>query len=949
MANIINPSTPFFKWKMAIVTKSTDDWTKWNCDETYERSLFIGIRDDLEKPYAALYLIYKGTVQPAAGNAILADLLSLQTTVNNAVQELQSLIDQVNATSASMQELWQKVNVLVAEMEDKLEDMQIQIGKAKAWAEGTDAEVTPMGGIHSAKTWAGVAKQAADLATGAAFPILENGDQGKALVVNDTADGYVVSTISSSGALGTANTCEEATDGSFSYYEGVDRYFAVPAGTEGIVINGYDADGAPMVSDATMKTKYSFRAVNTDADKGFWYLTETDDGTVMPTWARPQYTFIGAKPTDGSYGYWLDTANGKFWRIDSTGQLYKASAPIGYMGENGYYMPFDGFSIAQNVNGISYVLRKSSPIQFPWGSGRAGEYAHGTGIAARFIDGTWKLAYALPADITSYAYILLRSLPTEQSEDIIGSNQLGFDAYSNLYKGTTTAIKDRPMMYLGCWGDTSVFPKVVACTGGSLPVINFVRKVQNWQYSTAGDFTPWQTIELVRDGKPTLGQYQRALYGKVFFDIESEKYYRAQYAAVGEGCVPYNTPFTDTTYWKDITPPRTDNANNWTAKQTFQEAQFQGDVTLSSLVDASEATGVFVPDYAYPASDPASQVEAVNRRMLGFALLAKEDTNKGVSLSEPSATSPFAGVIQTVGSVTLDDATGIASGFDASSYLKMETPAKDGYGFDMIFRVYQNSATGRGAIMAWDSSDGNIANTEVGLQDMTPYTFQNSQMLCAVSPALPANQWNWVRFKKSSSSVDVYVLPDANEQYSLASLPDLGAWTHSDSSGFLGLPSAGRTLYIGRSFVDSSYFLHGNIDMFNTRITLGDTLYYDGSTLVQTAYETKGIHQQSACLVNPSVLVRRFESNGKTYMELDGTFSGTVAADNTISINAKAYSFKGTLISLQAMSLGTGTVMVNYNSTTAADLENGTITLRTSISAGEAFSVSLHCVIAQGG
>ena len=491
MADTVNPSTPFFKWKMAIVTKSTDDWTKWNCDETYERSLFIGIHDDLEKPYAALYLIYKGTAQPAAGNAILADLLALQTTVNNALQELQALIDQVNSTSASMQELWQKVNALVAEMEDKLEDMQIQIGKAKAWAEGTDAEVTPMGGIHSAKTWAGIAKQAADQATGAAFPILEDGDQGKALVVNDTADGYVVSTISSSGALGTANTDGELTDGSFSYYEGVDRFFAVPAGTEGIVIDGYDADGTPIVSDVPMKTKYSFRALNTDTNKGFWYLTDTDYGTVMPTWARPQYTFIGAKPTDGSYGYWLDTANGKFWRIGSTGQLYKASAPIGYMGENGYYMPFDGFSIAQNASGISYVLRNRSPIQFPWGSGRAGEYAHGTDIPARFIYGTWKLAYALPADITSYAYILLRSSTAEQSEDIIGSNQLGFDAYSNLYKGTTTAIKDRPMMYLGCWGDTSVFPQVVDCTGGSLPVINFVRKVQNWQYSTAGDFTPW--------------------------------------------------------------------------------------------------------------------------------------------------------------------------------------------------------------------------------------------------------------------------------------------------------------------------------------------------------------------------------------------------------------------------------------------------------------------------
>lgn len=948
MADIINPSTPFFKWKMAIVTKSADDWTKWNCDETYERSLFIGIHDDLEKPYAALYIIYKGTVQPAAGNAILADLLALQTTVNNAVQELQALIDQVNSTSASMQELWQKVNALVAEMEDKLEDMQIQIGKAKAWAEGTDAEVTPMGGIHSAKTWAGIAKQAADQATGAAFPILEEGDQGKALVVNDTADGYVVSTISSRGGFGSANLSTDVFEGSFTFYEGIDRDLAVPSGTEGIVIDGYDADGAPVVSNVSMVTKYSFRARNTDTDKGFWYLTDTDDGTVMPSWARPQYTFIGAKPTDGSYGYWLDTANGKFWRIGSMGQLYKASAPIGYMGENGYYMPFDGFSIAQNASGISYVLRHpKNIIQFPWGSGRAGEYAHGTDIPACFIYGTWKLAYALPADITSYAYILLRSSLMKGAEDIIGSNQLGFDAYSNLYKGITTATQDRPIMYLGCWGDTSVFPQVVDCTGGSLPVINFVRKVQNWQSSTASDFTPWQTIELVRDGKPTLGQYQRALYGKVFFDIDSEKYYRAQYASVGEGCVPYNTPFTNTTYWKDITPPKTDKTNNWTAEQDFQDAWFQGVVTLSSHVDASEAASVFVPDFRYPTSSPVSPLEAVNRKMLNDTLASKEDLNVGVSLSEPSTTSPFAGVIETVGtSVTLDNATGIASGFDASSYLKFVAPSTEAYGFDFIIRVKTTDA-GLNPLLAYDTADGTAAVTDMGLNAGKPYTYQNVQMNLATTNTVNDGEWAWVRFKKSSSSTDGYVLKDPSGQYTLANLPDLAQWDKAPDGGSLVLVG-NKVLCIGKNFRETSSSFNGSIDLYNTKLTVGDAVYYDGSTLVQTAYETQGIHQQSACLVNPSILVRRFESSGKTYMELDGTFSGTVAADNTISIDAKAYSFKGTLISLQAMLLGTGTVTVNYNSTTAADLENGTITLRTSISAGEAFSVSLHCVIAQG-
>lgn len=945
MADTINPSTPFFKWKMAIVTKSTDDWTKWNCDETYERSLFIGIHDDLEKPYAALYLIYKGTAQPAAGNAILADLLALQTTVNNALQELQSLIDQVNATSASMQELWQKVTVLVTEMEDKLEDMQIQIGKAKAWAEGTDAEVGALGGTHSSKTWAGIAKQAADQATGAAFPILEEGDQGKALLVNDTADGYVVSMISSSGGYGNANLGAYLPDGCLSFNRGADRYFVVPAYTEGILVDGYDSDGRPRVSDNTMILKYPDGALN--PDKGFWYLTDSSDGTVCATWARPQYTFIGARPTDGSYGYWLDTANGKFWRIGSDGQLYKASAPIGYMGEDGYFMPFDGFSVMQNASGISYVLRHPRiHIQFPWGSGRTGQYAHGTEIPAGFIYGTWYRAWALPADITSYAYIILRHALHEVAEDIAGTNQLGFDAYSNLYKGSTVAIQDRPTMYLGCWGLSSIFPQVVTCTGGSLPIINFVRNAQNWQSSTASDFTPWQTIELVRDGKPTLGQYQRALYGKVFFDIDSEKYYRAQYASVGEGCVPYGTPFTNTTYWKDITPPKTDKTNNWTAEQDFQDAWFHGAVTLSSDVDASEAASVFVPDFKYPASSPVSPLEAVNRKMLNNTLASKEDLNIGVSLSEPSTTSPFAGVIETVGtSVMLNDATGIASGFGVDSYLKFVAPSTEAYAFDFIMRVKTTDA-GLNPLLAYDSTDGTVAVTDMGLSAGKPYTYQNVQMNLATTDAINDGEWAWVRFKKSSSSTDGYVLKDPSGQYTLANLPDLAQWDKAPDGGSLEL-AGNKVLCIGKNFRETSSSFSGSIDLYNTRLTVGDAVYYDGSTLVQTAYETHGIHQQSACLVNPTVLVRRFESNGKTYMELDGTFSGTVAADNTISIDAKAYSFKGTLISLQAMPLGTGTVTVNYNGTTAADLENGTITLRTSITANEAYKVSVHCVIEQ--
>lgn len=220
---IRNPLAQFFKWKMAVVLKSQDDWTQWNCDESYDRTLFIGIHDDETPAYAALYLIYKGDVQPAAGNAVLADLLALDKKVTQALAELQSLIDTVNQTTLDMQTLKAEVQEILNEIEDRVEEMAEQVERARVWAEGTDSEVTPQGGVHSAKGWAGIAKQAADLATGAAFPTLAEGDQGKALVVNDSCDGYELTTISASAAdfstnriVHTANEEQNFQDKSFA-------------------------------------------------------------------------------------------------------------------------------------------------------------------------------------------------------------------------------------------------------------------------------------------------------------------------------------------------------------------------------------------------------------------------------------------------------------------------------------------------------------------------------------------------------------------------------------------------------------------------------------------------------------------------------------------------------------------------------------------------------------
>lgn len=130
---------------------------------------------------------------------------------------------------------------------------------------------------------------------------------------------------------------------------------------------------------------------------------------------------------------------------------------------------------------------------------------------------------------------------------------------------------------------------------------------------------------------------------------------------------------------------------------------------------------------------------------------------------------------------------------------------------------------------------------------------------------------------------------------------------------------------------------------------MGGVLLYDGAARAPKEYETQGMHNQSAGRIANNVLVRRFEANGIPYMELDGMFEGTVAADSTITIHTKDYGFKGVLISVQAMALGTGSVTVNYNTTTAADMTKGVITLRTSLGANEAYKVSVHCVIEQRG
>lgn len=803
MANVVNPSTPFLKWKMAIVTKSVDDWTLWNCDEKYERTLFIGVHDDLEQPYAALYVIYKGKAQPAAGNAIIADLTSMQVSINTALQELQSLIDQVNATSASMQELWQNVNNIAVELEEKLEAMQAQIDKARAWAEGTDAEVVPLGGTHSAKTWAGIAKQAADQATGGSFPELHDGDQGKALLVNSTADGYIVQSI-----ITETDTTKDYT------WTGTNEYTQELWAQGGLNVagGGFNATSA---THSLVAENYAYPEGNS-IHKYEVVNVKNLNAKVTDALAtvEPANTGVNLMPAASTWGFWTENDPNKATLDKTTG-------------------------IVSGCSTSAYTKSAKTLAEL-----------------------------GIPAD-TKNAEIIMRFKHTND-------------------KGASTLLRfmDKP---------SDLYAHNISYANNGVIAI---RGAFNWVYGGSSNDYPYN--------------------GPIAADTWG--YIKIKFAA-GVPTVSYLADATGA-YSVDALP------NTGWADMPIREV-----ITYAGIPTTVMAIGC-----AFTGGTDVLDIDLRNTKL----------TFGGVTVWDGSTVvaNPFADAVTTVGSVLLNGTTGIASGFDANSYLQLASGSPSGNDiYDMTFRVWQDGTSGRGAILSF--SDG---PWELGLNDTQPYSaFQSNTTQMPVTPTPAANVWNWVRFVRGPDSTGdyktiAYVLPDPDNAYTLDTLPDLAEWHESSASATV-IYAAGRTIYLGRSTADSSYYFKGSIDMFNTRLSMGGVLLYDGAAHAPKEYETQGMHNQSAGRIANNVMVRRFEANSITYMELDGMFEGTVAADSTITIYTKDYGFKGVLISVQAMALGTGSVTVNYNTTTAADMAKGIITLRTSLGASEAYKVSVHCVI----
>lgn len=149
MANneIRNPAKAYFKWRMPVIAKSEDDWSFWNTEDKYNRTMFIGYNDTTTPHVASLFMIVDGKAIQAVGDDVLARIAKMEVDISTQMAEIQQLITQAN-------EQQQSINTLRTEVQLVLQNCSAFADEAEIWAEGSDEDVAAYGGEHSAKGWA---------------------------------------------------------------------------------------------------------------------------------------------------------------------------------------------------------------------------------------------------------------------------------------------------------------------------------------------------------------------------------------------------------------------------------------------------------------------------------------------------------------------------------------------------------------------------------------------------------------------------------------------------------------------------------------------------------------------------------------------------------------------------------------------------------------------------
>lgn len=220
-----------------------------------------------------------------------------------------------------------------------------------------------------------------------------------------------------------------------------------------------------------------------------------------------------------------------------------------------------------------------------------------------------------------------------------------------------------------------------------------------------------------------------------------------------------------------------------------------------------------------------------------------------------------------IGNITVDTATGAATGFSASNYLSLpEAFPETMNSCDIIFK---GKVTGSGS---HSTIIGRSSTTEsyICLRHNQYLALYDGSWVTTGATALSGNVYNWYRIIYDGTNFIGYVLADNN--YTLATLPDISQWSQqwTTTTNII----SGRTFNIGYNFNAGGEYFKGEIDLSGCQIMIDGNIWW--SPFVAGLYNVlKGGYVNYTKVGSPTIntetgVVSGFSSSN--YLTL-GTFS----------------------------------------------------------------------------